>query len=105
MSSEEIIRQIIKGIVTNSNAIFKNGLIYESKIAENEAGREDNTDREAVKQLFRVNAQFTMMPYQVSDTLAAFMLRAVVLDPANEFQIEREFTRQHVDKLIQVLVE
>lgn len=36
----------------------------------------------------------------VSETLAAFMVKAAVLDPANEFNVERTLTKEDVKKLI-----
>lgn len=38
----------------------------------------------------------------VSETLAAFMVKAAVLDPDNEFNVERTLTKNDVKKLIEV---
>ena len=38
----------------------------------------------------------------VSETLAAFMVKAAVLDPDNDFNVERTLTKEDVQKLIQV---
>ncbi|KAJ3340612.1 hypothetical protein HDU93_006727 [Gonapodya sp. JEL0774] len=41
----------------------------------------------------------------VSDTLAAFTVRSVVLDPKNSFNVEHELNREEVERLIQLSVE
>lgn len=41
----------------------------------------------------------------VSETLAAFMVKAAVLDPDNEFDVERTLTKADVQRLIQTCVE
>ncbi|KAK2856608.1 hypothetical protein Q5P01_005343 [Channa striata] len=41
----------------------------------------------------------------VSDTLAAFMVKAVVLDPRNGFNVERTLTKQDVQKLEELCVD
>ncbi|KAF3702528.1 Cilia- and flagella-associated protein 206 [Channa argus] len=41
----------------------------------------------------------------VSDTLAAFMVRAVVLDPRNGFNVDRTLTKQDVHKLEELCVD
>ncbi|CAL1526734.1 unnamed protein product [Lymnaea stagnalis] len=41
----------------------------------------------------------------VSETLVAFMVKAVVLDPANEFNVDRTLTKDDVQKLIRLCVE
>ncbi|KAK2572231.1 Cilia- and flagella-associated protein 206 [Acropora cervicornis] len=38
----------------------------------------------------------------VSETLVAFMVKAVVLDPDNEFNVDRTLTKDDVQKLIMV---
>ncbi|ORY53172.1 hypothetical protein BCR33DRAFT_711519, partial [Rhizoclosmatium globosum] len=43
--------------------------------------------------------------FSMSDTLAAFFVRAVVLDPRNEFHIERELSKEDVERLINLCVE
>ncbi|KAJ8316907.1 hypothetical protein KUTeg_004811 [Tegillarca granosa] len=40
----------------------------------------------------------------VSETLVAFMVKAVVLDPANEFNVDRTLTKDDVQKLIKLCV-
>ncbi|CAG2189806.1 Cilia- and flagella-associated protein 206 [Mytilus edulis] len=41
----------------------------------------------------------------VSETLVAFMVKAVVLDPANEFNVDRTLTKDDVQKLIKLCVD
>lgn len=41
----------------------------------------------------------------VSETLVAFMVKAVVLDPANEFNVDRTLTKDDVHKLIRLCVD
>ncbi|XP_071168506.1 cilia- and flagella-associated protein 206-like [Mytilus edulis] len=41
----------------------------------------------------------------VSETLVAFMVIAVVLDPANEFNVDRTLTKDDVQKLIKLCVD
>ncbi|KAJ8026094.1 hypothetical protein HOLleu_33834 [Holothuria leucospilota] len=41
----------------------------------------------------------------VSETLVAFMVKAVVLDPANEFNVDRILTKDDVQKLIKICVD
>uniref|UniRef100_A0A8B9QQP2 Cilia- and flagella-associated protein 206 n=1 Tax=Apteryx owenii TaxID=8824 RepID=A0A8B9QQP2_APTOW len=40
----------------------------------------------------------------VSETLVAFMVKAVVLDPRNDFNVDRILTKQDVQNLIQLCV-
>jgi len=40
----------------------------------------------------------------VSETLAAFIVRSVVLNPDNHFNIEKEFSKGEVERLIQIAV-
>lgn len=39
----------------------------------------------------------------VSETLVAFIVKAVVLDPDNQFHVDRQLTKDDVQKLIKVL--
>ncbi|KAJ3416697.1 hypothetical protein HDV05_000527 [Chytridiales sp. JEL 0842] len=58
-----------------------------------------------VQHLFNTQIQSHVPSYTVSETLAAFMVRAVVLDPRSEFRIERELTKVEVERLISMCVE
>jgi len=40
--------------------------------------------------------------HSLSETLVAFMVKAVVLDPRNEFNVDRTLTKDDVQKLIKV---
>ncbi|XP_018599039.1 cilia- and flagella-associated protein 206 [Scleropages formosus] len=43
--------------------------------------------------------------HSVSDTLVAFMIKAVVLDPINQFNVDRPLTKQDVRRLTQLCVD
>ncbi|KAJ3193575.1 hypothetical protein HK101_004586 [Irineochytrium annulatum] len=58
-----------------------------------------------LRHLFAAGIKSHMPPTTVSDTLAAFVVRAVVLDPRNDFTIERELSRDEVQRLISLCVE
>ncbi|KAI9341037.1 hypothetical protein DFJ73DRAFT_797744 [Zopfochytrium polystomum] len=57
------------------------------------------------KHLFTSGIKSHVAPHVVSDTLAAFVVRAVVLDPRNDFRIERELTKEEVERLINLCLE
>ncbi|TPX65418.1 hypothetical protein SpCBS45565_g05200 [Spizellomyces sp. 'palustris'] len=76
-SSDDIIRHIIRDIVSRSIGVLK------SRRTEVQS-EEDVT---------------------VPETLAAFMVRAVVLDPRNGFRIEGELGRDEVERLIKICVD
>lgn len=62
-------------------------------------------DGVAYGQFFVSGIKSQTSPHAVSDTLAAFLVRAVVLDPRNDFRIERELTKEEVERLITLCVE
>lgn len=43
-----------------------------------------------------------LTPYLVTETLAAFVLRSVAMDPRNSFDMNYEFTSKEVERLVQV---
>ena len=56
-----------------------------------------------IKNIIREIAQECASKGQaVSETLVAFLVKAVVLDPANNFNVDRTLTKDDVHKLIQV---
>lgn len=58
-----------------------------------------------IKNIIREIAQECASKGQaVSETLVAFMVKAVVLDPANEFNVDRTLTKDDVQKLIRLCV-
>ncbi|KAJ3300584.1 hypothetical protein HK104_009919 [Borealophlyctis nickersoniae] len=57
------------------------------------------------RHLFTGGIHSHMQPATVTDTLAAFVVRAVVLDPRNDFRIETELTRDEVERLIKLCVD
>lgn len=59
-----------------------------------------------IKNIIREIAQECISKGQaVSETLVAFMVKAVVLDPANEFNVDRTLTKEDVQKLIKICVD
>jgi hypothetical protein len=98
MSSDEIIREIIRGVVTDATKVLKM-----RSGAEPERPTYEVEGQSQIRQLFQKST--APLPYQVTETLAAFMVRAVVLDPNNDFQIESELSRDHVDRLINLCVD
>ncbi|KAI8911385.1 hypothetical protein DFJ77DRAFT_469813 [Powellomyces hirtus] len=81
-SSDEVIRYIIRETVARASALLK---------ARRDAAPTDSID--------------AANPVIVTETLAAFLVRAVVLDPRNDFRPDRELGRDEVDRLIQLCVE
>ncbi|XP_064630371.1 cilia- and flagella-associated protein 206-like [Lineus longissimus] len=59
-----------------------------------------------IKNIIREIAQECASKGQaVSETLVAFMVKAVVLDPSNEFNVDRTLTKDDVQKLIKICVD
>jgi len=59
-----------------------------------------------IKNIIREIAQECASKGQaVSETLVAFMVKAVVLDPSNEFNVDRTLTKEDVQKLIKICVD
>lgn len=59
-----------------------------------------------IKNIIREIAQECASKGQaVSETLVAFMVKAVVLDPSNEFNVDRTLTKDDVQKLIRLCVD
>lgn len=56
-----------------------------------------------IKNIIReIAAECAAKGQAVSETLVAFMVKAVVLDPNNEFNVDRTLTKDDVQKLIKV---
>ena len=93
MSSDEVINQIIRAIVdyaaNKSKNDISNQVVFEKQ--------------QSILLLFNTQLQNQIQNYQITDTLAAFMIRAVALDPFNKFNIEMEMSRDEVERLIKVL--
>ncbi|KAL5032977.1 hypothetical protein BDV3_001497 [Batrachochytrium dendrobatidis] len=60
---------------------------------------------EHIKHIFLEGIRSQIISTHVSETLAAFFIRAVVLDPKNAFHIEKELSRDEVSRLIDLCVE
>ncbi|XP_067935310.1 cilia- and flagella-associated protein 206-like isoform X2 [Watersipora subatra] len=59
-----------------------------------------------IKNIIReIAAECAAKGQAVSETLVAFMVKAVVLDPNNEFNVDRTLTKDDVQKLIKLCVE
>ena len=78
MSSEEIIRNIIRDIVSRSSTVIK------------------------TRRTTAVVSEKKVHTWQVTETLAAFMVRSIVLDPRCGFNVNEEMDRGAVERLIQV---
>lgn len=55
-----------------------------------------------INEMFLEEIHSVVKQFHVTDTLAAFMIRAVVLNPDNGFNPEKEMSRAEVDRLIKV---
>lgn len=98
------LENIISEIVSKSNAEFKE---RRQKLAINAAVKKDTTDTKdgtEAKEIFTA-VQSKITPYIVTDTLAAFVLRSVAMNPENEFNVDMEFSPEEVERLISLCVE
>lgn len=95
-SSDEIIRHIIRDIVARAGSVLKSRRIPTRPPTA--AGQGTSAAPDAIASGVQPNAE----PTHVTETLAAFMVRAVVLDPRNDFRIERELGKDEVERLIRV---
>ncbi|KAJ3345887.1 hypothetical protein HDU91_007192, partial [Kappamyces sp. JEL0680] len=128
MSSDEVINQIIRSIVQSSTSILKKeleeavpvaapvetGETGDESAAKKEAPETSKTEQPAEKPaesarsingIFLAGIQSHVKPFQVTDTLAAFMIRAVVLNPSHGFNVEKEMARSEVDRLVKLCVD
>ncbi|KAH6563967.1 hypothetical protein BASA60_010499 [Batrachochytrium salamandrivorans] len=125
MSSNEVILHIIRDITTRSSAIFKtrksagHGDVNVAIVQCTQSGGvttnegpcneipEDihllNTKSGSSAMGEGIHSQVTST--HVTETLAAFLIRAVVLDPKNDFHIENELSRGEVARLTDLCVE
>ena len=97
MASEDIINHIIRDIVAKSTTILR------QKSQVNPASSDLLADA-VYKDIFVGGILSYNQRTIVTDTLAAFVIRSVALDPNNGFGSEQEMTTEQVDKLIQVLL-
>ncbi len=56
----------------------------------------------SMPELFAVGDAPILQAHSVTDTLAAFVVRAVVMDPRNGYALDREFAKADVERLIAV---
>jgi hypothetical protein len=92
MSSEDIIRQIIKSVVADASAILK---------SRHGALLPDNLN---INGIFASPVKPKNENYHISETLAAFMIRACVLDPSNHFDLEKKQSREDIARLVNLCV-
>lgn len=126
MSSDAVINQIIKAIIQSSSSILKeretaaiaaktaSTLPVSSKLSpdkdtihdlNSEVEEYKETDQDAprsLNELFQSGIESLLKPYQVTETLSAFILRSVVLNPMYGFNAEKEMSRADVERLIEV---
>nr|XP_046228182.1 cilia- and flagella-associated protein 206 [Scatophagus argus] len=66
---------------------------------------ETNTER-VIKSIIReIVQECAVRGHAVSDALVTFMVKAVVLDPRNSFNVDRTLTKQDVQKLIELCLD
>lgn len=94
MSSEDIIHHIIRDIVGKSTTILR-------QTNKTNPSPLDLINDAFGKELF-VGGILSYQNTIVTDTLAAFVIRSVVLDPNNGFGAEQEMSTEQVEKLIEV---
>jgi hypothetical protein len=112
MSSDDVINQIIRAIVQSSAAILKKEEGDETSPAAAPAGKDiidvtQQSESEAIRKIndiFLAGIHSQIKAFQVTDTLAAFMIRAIVLNPEYKFNVEREMPRAEVDRLVKVSI-
>jgi hypothetical protein len=109
MSSDQVINQIIKRIVSISTEKLnaredKVKSQPENNILENQNETAPVEKIDSVPNIFMKGINSKIQNYHITDTLAAFMIRAIVLDPNNRFQIEKELSHEEVDRLIELCV-
>jgi hypothetical protein len=94
--SEDVIRHIIRDVVVRAQMV-------RSKLQERSAPLSSTTagqDARGVKP-----SSFTTPPFPLTETMAAFMVRAVVMDPRLGFDVGLELTKKEVERLIKLCVE
>jgi hypothetical protein len=109
MSSDQVINQIIRSIVTISTEAIKRDEPEPSKPAEDNqvvfVSESEQSKITVVSDLFVHGFHSKVQNFQITDTLAAFMIRAVVLDPQYGFRVEKEMSRDEVNRLIDICVQ
>nr|KAJ3420559.1 hypothetical protein HK105_005531 [Polyrhizophydium stewartii] len=132
MSSDDIIRHIIRDITARSSGIIKarraradaereeaaaaaaagiisgqpqTQAIFQAQQAAAAPPAPKTPLPEDIRHIFMAGIQSHVAPSHVTETLAAFMIRAIVLDPLNGFRIEQELSRDEVDRLIELCIE
>ncbi|KAI9095273.1 hypothetical protein DFS34DRAFT_662809 [Phlyctochytrium arcticum] len=96
-SSDDIIRHIIRDIVSRSTSLLKSRYAHAEHAAATAAAKDPSS---ASASQYRAPGDV-----HVTETVAAFIVRAVVLDPRNSFRIEEELGRDEVERLIKICVD
>ncbi len=106
MPSDDIIEQIIRTVVNESSRVLKAAAEKNSnaeEILDSTENQNPSTEVRTINEIFLAGIDSRVKPYQVTDTLAAFMIRSVALNPQYQFTVSKEMSREEVDRLIDVL--
>jgi hypothetical protein len=120
---DEVISKIIKSIVTLSKEILqskkeevnldlsptdnqaeKSNIVFVGPTKQSQEETESTPKISEEKSLFSNGVASRITSSEIRDTLAAFMIRAVVLDPKYQFNIQHEMNNDEVQRLIQTCV-
>ncbi|KAJ3346789.1 hypothetical protein HDU83_002643, partial [Entophlyctis luteolus] len=101
-NSDDIMRHIIRDIVSQATAVLKTRRVQEPSGSpiDNVTSPDTQSPVPQAAHMFASGIKSHVPFYAVSDTLAAFFVRAVVLDPRNEFHVEKELSKSDVERLI-----
>ncbi|ORX57722.1 hypothetical protein BCR36DRAFT_580278 [Piromyces finnis] len=118
-TSEDILKHIINDIVTRATHYLKRRKLDNAKVEtyNNQVNEIDDLQditsksklREYINSLISYSGIFETLSNgsnstNVSETLAAFIVRSAVLNPENHFNIDKEFNKGEVERLIQIAV-
>ena len=116
--SDNALRSIVREIVTEANQArtrYRNKLLKIQdglpddgpKVVpvESQPRPQSNENKDATGGKSKPNIDRLMQspPYRITETLAAFVVRAVIMDPQYNFDISQQLNRNEVDRLIQVI--
>jgi hypothetical protein len=81
------------------------GSVFNSRLFEADMVEEtEKSQYRTINELFLEEIHYVVKPFQITEMLAAFMIRAVVLNPDYGFRVENEMSRSEVDRLIKVCI-
>jgi tRNA G37 N-methylase TrmD len=112
MSSDEVINQIIRSIVSHSTDVIKsrnegkiqNSFNENNTVFVSEEAPPKASEEQGISRLFSQGIHTRVEKYQVTDQFAAFMIRAIVLDSQYRFNVENDMSREEVNRLIKVMI-